>query len=132
MDLRRSKSKFTREQRLAIIEEYEKGALTGKEISEKYGIKYPSMIFNWRKRLQKPHVYLRKSEKSSTFAAEIKPQVADEVPMKKRSAEELEAENKKLSKDLEWAELQIKALNTLIDIAEEQGIRIRKKSGAKQ
>ena len=32
-----------------------------------------------------------------TFAAEIKPQVADEVPMKKRSAEELEAENKKLS-----------------------------------
>ena len=67
-----------------------------------------------------------------TFAAEIKPQVADEVPMKKRSAEELEAENKKLSKDLEWAELQIKALNTLIDIAEEQGIRIRKKSGAKQ
>ena len=132
MDLRRSKSKFTREQRLAIIEEYEKGALTGKEISEKYGIKYPSMIFNWRKRLQKPHVYLRKSEKSSTFAAEIKPQVADEVPMKKRSAEELEAENKKLSKDLEWAELQIKALNTLIDIAESQGIQIRKKSGAKQ
>jgi len=64
--------------------------------------------------------------------AEIKPQVADEVPMKKRSAEELEAENKKLSKDLEWAELQIKALNTLIDIAESQGIQIRKKSGAKQ
>ena len=72
------------------------------------------------------------SSKMRTFAAEIKPQVADEVPMKKRSAEELEAENKKLSKDLEWAELQIKALNTLIDIAEEQGIRIRKKSGAKQ
>ena len=132
MDLRRSKSKFTREQRLAIIEEYEKGALTGKEISEKYGIKYPSMIFNWRKRLQKPHVYLRKSEKSSTFAAEIKPQVADEVPMKKRSAEELEAEVKRLTKELEWARLQNKALNTLIDIAEEQGIRIRKKSGAKQ
>ena len=58
--------------------------------------------------------------------------MADEVPMKKRSAEELEAENKKLSKDLEWAELQIKALNTLIDIAESQGIQIRKKSGAKQ
>jgi transposase-like protein len=132
MDLRRSKSKFTREQRLAIIEEYENGALTGKEIAQKYGMKSPSIIFNWRERLLKPRVYLRKSEKSSTFAAEIKPQVADEVPMKKRSAEELEAENKKLSKDLEWAELQIKALNTLIDIAESQGIQIRKKSGAKQ
>ena len=72
------------------------------------------------------------SKKSSTFAAEIKPQVADEVPMKKRSAEELEAENKKLSKELEWAELQIKALNTLIDIAESQGKKKKKKSGAKQ
>ena len=132
MDLRRSKSKFTREQRLAIIEEYENGALTGKEIAQKYGMKSPSIIFNWRERLLKPRVCLRKSEKSSTFAAGIKPQVADEVPMKKRSAEELEAENKKLSKDLEWAELQIKALNTLIDIAESQGIQIRKKSGAKQ
>ena len=71
-------------------------------------------------------------EKSSTFAPEIKPQVADEVPMKKRSAEELEAEVKRLTKELEWAKLQNKALNTLIDIAEEQGIRIRKKSGAKQ
>ena len=132
MDLRRSKSKFTREQRLAIIEEYENGALTGKEIAQKYGMKSPSMIFNWRERLLNPHQHLRKSEKSSTFASEIKPQVADEVPMKKRSAEELEAEVKRLTKELEWAKLQNKALNTLIDIAEEQGIRIRKKSGAKQ
>jgi transposase-like protein len=132
MDLRRSKSKFTREQRLAIIEEYENGALTGKEIAQKYGMKSPSMIFNWRERLLNPHQHLRKSEKSSTFASEIKPQVADEVPMKKRSAEELEAEVKRLTKELEWAKLQNKALNTLIDIAESQGIQIRKKSGAKQ
>ena len=132
MDIRRRRSNFTREQRLAIIEEYEQGTLTGAEIAQKYGLKSPSLIFNWRKRLQKPHVYLRKSEKSSTFAAEIKPQVADEVPMKKRSAEELEAEVKRLTKELEWAKLQNKALNTLIDIAESQGIQIRKKSGAKQ
>ena len=132
MDLRRSKSKFTREQRLAIIEEYENGSLIGKEIAQKYGIKCPSLIFTWRKRLQKPPVYLRKSEKSSTFAPEIKPQVADEEPMKKRTPEELEAEVKRLTKELEWAKLQNKALNTLIDIAEEQGIQIRKKSGAKQ
>ena len=131
MDLR-CKSKFTREQKIAIVEEFEKGALSGKEIAEKYGIKYPSLIANWRTRLLKPRVSLRKSEKSSTFAAEIKPQVADEVPMKKRTPEELEAEVKRLTKELEWAKLQNLALNTLIDIAEEQGIRIRKKSGAKQ
>ena len=84
MDLR-CKSKFTREQKIAIVEEFEKGALSGKEIAEKYGIKYPSLIANWRTRLLKPRVYLRKSEKSSIFAPEIKPQVADEVPMKKRT-----------------------------------------------
>ena len=75
---------------------------------------------------------MQKSEKSSTFATEIMPQVADSESMKKKSPEELEAEVKRLTKELEWAQLQNKALNTLIDIAESQGIRIRKKSGAKQ
>ena len=67
-----------------------------------------------------------------TFVPEMKPLLADEEPMKKRTPEELEAEVKRLTKELEWAKLQNKALNTLIDIAEEQGIQIRKKSGAKQ
>ena len=58
--------------------------------------------------------------------------MADVELMKKRTQEELEAEVKRLTKELEWAQLQNKALNTLIDIAEDQGIQIRKKSGAKQ
>ena len=70
MDLRRTKSKFTREQRLAIIEEYEKGTLTGKEIAQKYGFRSPSVIYNWRERLLNPHQGLRKSKKSSIFAVE--------------------------------------------------------------
>jgi hypothetical protein len=37
-----------------------------------------------------------------------------------------------LEKQLKRSQDKILALNTLIDIAEEQGIRIRKKSGAKQ
>ena len=68
MDLRITKSKYTPEQRLAIIEEYEKGALSGKEIAEKYGIKYPSQILNWRKRLLKKY-NLCKSKKMRTFAS---------------------------------------------------------------
>jgi hypothetical protein len=52
--------------------------------------------------------------------------------MAKHTPEELEAEIKRLTKELEWEKLRNKALNTMIDIAEEQGIRIRKKSGAKQ
>jgi transposase-like protein len=132
MDLRRRRSNFTREQRLAIIEEYEQGTLTGAEIAQKYGFKSPSLIFNWRERLLNPRPRLRNPKKSSTFAPEIMPQVADSEPMKKKTPEELEAEVKRLTKELEWAQLQNKALNTLIDIAEEQGIRIRKKSGAKR
>ena len=52
--------------------------------------------------------------------------------MKKQTPLELEAEIKRLTRELEWAKLQNKALNTMIDIAESQGIQIRKKSGAKQ
>ena len=126
------KSKFTLEQRLAIVAEYERGTLTSKEIAAKYGFKSCSVVLNWRKRLQNADKSLRNSEQSRTYAFEISPQAADDVSMEKRTAEELEAEVKRLTKELEWAKLQNKALNTLIDIAEEQGIRIRKKSGAKQ
>ena len=69
MDLRRTRSKFTREQRIAIIKEYEHGTMTGAEIAQKYGFRSPSLIFNWRERLLNPRSGLRKSEKSSTFAA---------------------------------------------------------------
>ena len=47
----------------------------------------------------------------------------------------IEAQRKqieKLEKDLKYSQDRNVALNVLIDIAEEQGIRIRKKSGAKQ
>ena len=131
MDLRRRRN-FTREQRKAIIEEYDHGPLTGAEIAQKYGIKSPSLIFTWRKRLEKGPKYLQKSKKSSTFVTENELLSELEVPMKKKSQEELEAEVKRLTKELEWAQLQNKALNIMIDIAESQGIRIRKKSGAKQ
>lgn len=55
---------------------------------------------------------------------------------KKESAEAENAALRKRVKELEerlrYTELQNLALTTMIDIAEEQGIRIRKKSGAKQ
>ena len=126
------KTKFNREMRVRIVKEYEESNLTGEEIARKYGIKHASLISNWRSRLQEKPKDLCKSRKNSTFVSDIKPQMADVEPMKKRTQEELEAEVKRLTKELEWAQLQNKALNTLINIAEEQGIQIRKKSGAKQ
>jgi transposase-like protein len=121
----RRKSEFSKEDRARIVLEFEESNLSGKEIAQKYGLRSANLVQIWRHRL-------RKSEKSSTFAAEIAPQMVDSEPMAKRTPEELEAEIKRLTKELEWEKLRNKALNTMIDIAEEQGLRIRKKSGAKQ
>lgn len=46
--------------------------------------------------------------------------------------EALQKQISKLERDLRKSEDKNKALNTLIDIAEEQGMRVRKKSGVKQ
>ena len=48
--------RFTREQRMAIVREYETSSLTGAELAVKYGFKNPCLIATWRKRLQKPPV----------------------------------------------------------------------------
>ena len=51
----------------------------------------------------------------------------------KQEVEALRAENAKLKKQLEDAELRALAYDTMIDVAEEQlGVKIRKKSGTKQ
>lgn len=53
--------------------------------------------------------------------------------MTKDRSSSKDLEKEALQKALQEAELKIKALNTLIDVAEEQlKIEIRKKSGAKQ
>ena len=60
----------------------------------------------------------------------------EETPMDVAAMSALiEAQQKqiaKLEKDLKFSKDKVLALNTLIDIAEEQGLKIRKKSGAKQ
>ena len=121
----KKKSEFSAAERERIVREYLTGSETAHELSLKYGIKGKSTLSNWVVRLQK-------SKKSTTFAPSIQPPMVDEVPMKKQTPLELEAEIKRLTRELEWAKLQNKALNTMIDIAESQGIQIRKKSGAKQ
>ena len=38
----------------------------------------------------------------------------------------------RLEKELKWEKMRTQALETLIDVAEENGLKVRKKSGAKQ
>ena len=113
--------RFTIAERLAIIHDYETSDLTGIEIAHKYGMKSASTISTWKNRLQNP-------KKSSIFAADCKRSRA----MEDAERQELKSQIADLQQRLHQSEMQNLALNTLIDVAEEQGLQIRKKSGAKQ
>jgi len=59
--------------------------------------------------------------------------IENQIPVSKKKKSDTTAQTAVLQKTLQEAELKIKALNTLIDVAEEQlKISIRKKSGARQ
>ena len=111
--------KFTIADRLAILHEYETSDLTGAEIARKYGLNSGSTISTWKSRLYN-------SKKSSTFENKSSRAMED------AERQQLLAQIAGLRHQLEKSEMEKLALNTLIDIAEEQGIQIRKKSGAKQ
>lgn len=123
--MRKRKLKFTLEERMLIVQEYETSDLTLPELCHKYGIKSQSCITNWRAKF-------RKSLKSISFAPSSPHDGGTELSMQEKTKAELEAELIRVKKALEWSKLQNLALNTMIDIAEEQGIQIRKKSGAKR
>ena len=48
-----------------------------------------------------------------------------------KETEELKARIAELEKALKWEQMRTHALETMIEIAEEQGMKVRKKSGAK-
>ena len=115
------------ELRLKIVHEY----LAGESSREKPGLCYrvkPGTISQW------VHCY-GNAEKfvSLALAKETSsPMVRTKKPPPEEENETLKKRLKELEGCLPYAELQNLALNTMIDIAEEQGIQFRKKSGAKQ
>jgi transposase-like protein len=105
-------------QKRTIVTAIEQGRLTIKEAKTAYNIKDEGLIRKWIKQYQSEKVEIC-IENTSSMAKE------------KSSLKDLEKEA--LQKALQEAEFKIKALNTLIDVAEDQlKIDIRKKSGAKQ
>ena len=110
-----------------IVREY----LSGKEPASAIALRYDVLVGNI---YQWVHRYAH-GEKIVSLSGE--PTIGNSMARTKKQPPETENEAlKKRLKELEarlhYAELQNLALNTMIDIAEEQGIRIRKKSGAKQ
>ncbi len=105
-------------QKRTIVTAIEQGRMSIKEAQIAYDIKTGKTIRDWMSQY--------KAEKVEV-CIENKFQMVQKKPTSKSS------ETAALEKALQEAELKIKALNTLIDVAEDQlKIDIRKKSGAKQ
>ncbi len=109
---------YSKLQKRTIVSAIEQGRMSIQEVQDAYGIKNSKLIRHW--------IIQFKNENDQL--CELNGQVMSKNLTKNIGSNELA-----LEKALEEAELKIKALNTLIDLAEEQlNIDIRKKSGAKQ
>lgn len=124
---RRNCKMISSELRTQIIKEYLVGEESSKELAEKYKIK-PNTLRTWLSRYSK----CEKSVSLPVQPNQVSCMAKKEVPNLELENAELRRQVKELLASLKHSEMQNLALNTLIDIAEEQGIEIRKKSGAKQ
>ena len=106
---------------MRIVHEYETSDLSYAELAKKYGIPSVSTIATWRTNLQN-------SSKCITFAAEK----GKLKKMTDAERKEFESQIADLKDRLHKSEMHNLALEALIEVAEEQGLAIRKKCGAKQ
>ena len=109
-----------KEKRDEVVLMYLSGDKSVEELGDYYNVP-PKTITQW------VHRY-RKSKNVVSLHSDTKP-VED---MARKKKEEKSAEVLQLEARICELELQNLALNTLIDVAERNGIAIRKKSGAKQ
>ena len=112
--------------------EYIQGGGTMQEIALKYNLPNLQTVSNWVR------CYLTPEEiQNKRLSLPQETQKDTSMPEKQDTSKDLmisalEQRIQDLEKLLKHSQLKCKALDTLIDIAEEQGIRIRKKSGTKQ
>lgn len=131
------RQRFSRGLKRSICIEYMQSGKSRHEIALKYNLPSVNTLSSWISSCLSP---LEIHEKCASLPRET-PQTEENMAKEAvhQSAVDQEALIAAQSKQIEQLEKQLKcsqdkvlALNTLIDIAEEQGIRIRKKSGAKQ
>ena len=119
--MRKMYERTSKERRDEIVAMYLNGDNSYEELGSYYNVE-PGTIRTWVCRY-------RKSEKIVSLQPNPKP--LKEMARKKKETEK-SAEVLQLEARIRELELQNLALNTLIDVAERNGIEIRKKSGAKQ
>ncbi len=118
--MRRMYQRTPKEKRDEIVSVFLSGDNSYEELGKYYNVD-PNKIRVWVSRY-------RKSKNVVSLQSETKP--AEDMARKKK--EEKSPEVQLLEARIRELELQNLALNTLIDVAERNGIEIRKKSGAKQ
>jgi transposase-like protein len=125
--MRRTRNVYPKSLRDEIVRVYLTGDNSYEELANQYGVPLTNLhTWVWRYRNSENVVSLQpESIKTEDMARKKSLSPMDENEALRRRVKELEER-------LRFSELQNLALNTMIDIAEEQGIDIRKKSGAKQ
>lgn len=123
---------FKKDDRISIANEYYTTDASAKEICLKYGLSSHVVLCNWVKRYIKdaksPQKLLPLPRKS---VSDIIPGLPSDMARTSKDPKELEARIAELEKALKWEQMRTHALETMIEIAEEQGMKVRKKSGAK-
>jgi len=121
--------------RRAVAIEYMQSGKDRQQICLKYGLKNQATLSNWVASYLTPYEIETKCVSLQLEKIYSEEDMKQEETTPVDQTAEIEALLKKvdkLEKALKKSEDKNLALNTLIDIAEEQGIKIRKKSGVKQ
>ena len=133
------KQKFSRSLKRSICIEYMQSGKTRKEIAMKYNLPNVGTLSGWIQSCLSPLEIHEKCASLQPVTIQQDSAMAkekEEKPMDVASMSALiEAQRKqiaKLEKELKFSQDKNLALNTLIDVIEEQGIKVRKKAGVKQ
>ena len=131
-----SRTKFSRALKRSICIEYMQSGKSRKEIALKYDLPSTNLLSSWINSCLSP---LEIHEKCASLPRETLQMDNEMAKEDIRSMAELtalvEAQRKqieRLEKQLKYSQDKNLALNTLIDVIEEQGIKVRKKAGVKQ
>ena len=134
-----SRTKFSRALKRSICIEYMQSGKSRKEIALKYNLPSVGMLSGWINSCLSPLEIHEKCASLQPVTVQMDSDMTkekNEEPMDVAAMSALiEAQRKqieKLEKDLKYSQDKNLALNTLIDVIEEQGIKVRKKAGVKQ
>ena len=134
-----SRTKFSRGLKRSICIEYMQSGKSRKEIALKYNLPSTNLLSSWINSCLSPLEIHEKCASLQPVTVQMDSGMAkekNEKPMDVAAMSALiEAQREqieKLEKQLKYSQDKNLALNTLIDVIEEQGIKVRKKAGVKQ